>query len=376
MIYFIMFIMSILLLILSIKLKKYKIVRIILIILSLILPCILAALRGLSVGTDTSGYVYNLYKGAKSINTFEGMVSYSDFLYYSKDYAYLFVNYFISKSGLSFQVLLFIFECLIVMPIFLALKINSKDDKDIVLGMSIFYLIFYNLSLNMLRQSIAIAFVLLAFSIFKNRERNGQIIESCFSIIILLIGCMFHDTAIIAVLLFAIYWLFDCKKINNKFKYILFFILIGLSLGLIFFYKPILTYIGTSGIYPKALMYIKRFAIFDFNYLGTFRDLLLLLIVFLSKNIYKKNNENYLFIILLAAINALIGLLGTFISYADRIAYYSYFTISLLFIPLLFEKNRKINWQTITIIIFFILYWVIVILINNSNGTLPYVLYK
>lgn len=373
MIYLLMFLLSLVFMWSGFTLKKNKIIKRILIITSLLIPCIMAGVRGLTVGTDTSGYVWNLYSNAKNIEHFLGMISFSDWLYYSTDYLYLFITYIIGHNQLPFQLLLFVYEFLIVIPIFISLNLNKKNDKNVLFGMFLFYMTFYNLSLNMVRQSIAIAFTILSFSILKNKNIKHKNLLSLFT---LLIGYGFHDTALFSILIMILYLIFDNKKIKEGNKNIAFTLIICFSIIFVIFYNPILTIISSIGLYPKANMYLLKYSSFDFNYLGTFRNVILLISILNSKKMYIECNENYKFILLMAILNILFGFLGTFISYGDRIAYYLYYNILFVSVPILSGQSCKINIRIFLLSIFFIIYWLVVIFINNSNETLPYVLFN
>ena len=209
MIYLLMFFISLFFIWLGLSIKENKMIKKFFIVIGLIIPCLMAGFRGMTVGTDTSGYVWNLYINAKNIKHFSGMISFSNWLYYSKDYLYLLITYVIGHNNLSFQLLLFIYELLIVIPIFIALNVNKKDDRDILFGMFLFYMTFYNLSLNMVRQSIAISFAVLSFSILKNKNIKHRYLKS---FILLLIGYGFHDTSLFAILIAILYILFNSKK--------------------------------------------------------------------------------------------------------------------------------------------------------------------
>lgn len=373
MIYILMFLLSLFFMWLGFTFKKNKIIKFLLITIGLLIPCLMAGFRGLSVGTDTNGYVLNLYKNAKSIDHFSGIISFSKRLYYSTDYIYLFITYIIGHNQLSFQLLLFIYEAFIILPIFISMYMNKKDDKDVLFGMFLFYMMFYNLSLNMIRQSIAISFTILAFFIVKNEKIKYKNILSLF---VLLIGYGFHDTALFSILIMCLYLLFNNNRIKENNKKIMFSVIIFLCLLCVIFYKPVLSLISSLGIYSKADMYLHRYSSFDFNFLGTLRNVILLVIVLSFKKFYIENKENYIFILLITILNILIGLLGTFVTYADRISYYLYFTILFIYIPMLSPKTLKINPKLLIFIVFTVIYWFVVIFMNNSNETLPYVFFN
>ena len=156
-------------------------------------------------------------------------------------------------------------------------------------------------------------------------------------------------------------------------------LLIALCIVALILYKPLLLFIGNSGIYSKALLYLNTFSNFDIDYLGTLLNLIIIFTLALNKKDYKNMNLNYKFGLLLSILNLLISFMGTFITYVHRIAYYLYYIIIVNYIaPLSSSGSKKnyINVRTLLIISVFFVYWFIVIFLNNSNETLPYIIYK
>lgn len=375
MIYLIVFLISIFFISLGLKSSK-KLSKKILVFIGLLIPCVLAGLRNTTVGTDTGNYVLNLYKIAVNSVSFSSFVDISEKIYYSSDILYLLITYIFGKSQAPFQIVLFIYECLIIFPIYLSLKNSANKNQDILFGMLIFYFTFYNLSLNMVRQSIAISFFLLGFSYLKKGTISNY---KLLSFLFLLIAIGFHDTALFGLLIYVLYLYFNSKAIKEKKKILVGIVLTFLCILGVVFYNPLLSFIGNSGIYPKALLYLNSFSTFDIDYLGTLVNLIIIIIMILNKNTCKSMNLNYKFGLLVSILNLLISFMGTFITYANRIAYYLYYIIIANYISLLCSNNLKkgnIYIKTILVFIIFLMYWIIVIYLNNSNETLPYIIYK
>ena len=59
------------------------------VLIGLLIPCILAGIRNISVGTDTSGYVLNVYKIAISEQNIIEYFKTVNYWYLIKDYLYL-----------------------------------------------------------------------------------------------------------------------------------------------------------------------------------------------------------------------------------------------------------------------------------------------
>ena len=220
MIYLIVFFVSLIFLKLGFNKKFSRDIRKNFIIISLILPCLLAGARGLSVGTDTNGYIYDLFIKSQKIDNIFKFFEIADNLYLIKDYAYLIITFFIGKLSITwnFQLLLFVFEILIIFPLYFSLKKMSIKDSDIIFGFFIILFTFYNLSLNMVRQAIAISFFVSSISFFvKNDGKKSKIL----SLIMYLIAIEFHNTAFFMFPIFIVYKIMNSKKYSNRKKFFL-----------------------------------------------------------------------------------------------------------------------------------------------------------
>lgn len=370
MIYLLMFATSLTLMYLGLKSSK-KISKRILIFLSLFLPCLMAGLRNVSVGTDTNEYVYRAYNISNYSNSLIQFIRNSKWDTYRSDYLYMTLTWIICKLGFSFNFLLFIYECLIIFTLYLAIKRINKNNINLILGMFVFYLLFYNATLNMVRQSIAISFILLSFSYLYSSKGNK---ERFLSLLYTLIAIGFHSSAIICIPILLLYILYNNIKLRNKIYITI--LLVTLSILFLIFYKPILLFLGNSKIYKKAIEYLTVYSFFDINYTKIILNIFLLIFILISKKEYLNNKIDYEFGIMIGCINFIITLLGTFVHYADRISYYLFYLIILFYVtPIdLKKKNNKILMLSLLGIC--LAYWIYIILLKNVNNTLPYVFYK
>lgn len=123
-----------------------------------LVPAAVSGLRQLSVGTDTSGYVRELFLSAAQPGTSLGsfLLEYGDRF----EPGYLMLCYVVGLTG-SFHFFLFVMELLTVGSVLVALAIHFRG-----VGLAAAYLAYllmhYNESLNMMRQSLAMSVVLLA----------------------------------------------------------------------------------------------------------------------------------------------------------------------------------------------------------------------
>ena len=373
MFYIAIFVISLFLLFLGLKINnKNKIVGKILIIIGLLIPCIIAGLRHYTIGTDTGGYVLNLYKVAQTSSSFNSFHALAKSLYNSSDIAYLLITYVFGRFNISFQLMLFLFEFLIIIPFYAALKKVKIHDYDIVLGMAIIYLVLYNQSLNMIRQAIAIAIFLLSFAIFMKAKDKKSIV---LSLVLLIVAIEFHDTVLYVTPLYVLYMILNSKKLSEKSKTIIVLTIVVLAAVFLAFHRQILLFIGNSGIYPKALWYLNRYSRFDIDYTGTMKNFFIMAVIFYKKDFFIEKGINYKFGILVAILNIIIAFLGTFISYSERIAYY-FMYLSIIFYVSIIPKQKKQELLLVALtVIVFIGYWIITILLNNGSQTLPYKLF-
>ena len=371
MIYLATFAVSLLFIYFGLK-QNNKILKWLFFVVGLAVPCVLAGLRDITVGTDTGGYVLNYYKIAATSDSFGSYMDTIKYNYASNDLIYSFISYVFGKSGLSFHALLFLVECLIVVPIFVAIRNYASDKKSVLLGMGIFYLTLFNMSLNMVRQSLAISFIVLAFSFLPKLVTKNK--KYWFLLIIsILIAIGFHNTAIVSILIFILYFILNTDKIPLKGKKIVSVFVVITALASLMFYRQILTLVGASGIYPKALAYIGNYSTFNFDYLGTALNFGILVMILLG---WQKKKD--IFLVVLSIVNVIVALLGSFITYSQRLSYYSLFILLFLYLPKLSEvllkkkDYRKVLYMLFCLFIF--VQWIVIILINNSHETLPYVL--
>lgn len=142
------------------------------------------ALRGATVGTDTQGYI----RGYNSIpNAFP---SFSVVDFFQEEVGYKILQCFFKKLGFSWQLFLAVVSVFIVYSFS---KFIYKYTANIFLGFFLYGTIgLFAMSMTGLRQTLAVACVLMAFMYFKERK----IIQY---IIFIIFACGIHYTALICI---------------------------------------------------------------------------------------------------------------------------------------------------------------------------------
>ena len=175
--------------------KKERYVGLLLLGFGLLLPCLFAAFRGLTVGRDVDTYIIDNFKYGQ----IEG-VSFSQFRKHVQlqipEFLFALLMYISCRIG-SIQFLLFIIQVLILVPLTYSI-VKTKSQGSIVLAFALYYLLFYNFSLSGMRQSIAMSFLSVAIVLLLDKKYLKSIFfvgvaqlfhSSVFLIVTMILGC-------------------------------------------------------------------------------------------------------------------------------------------------------------------------------------------
>jgi hypothetical protein len=181
--------------------------------IALLLPSILAGLRDYSIGGDISAYGNYWFRMSRYATKYIPFIT--DAHDYSIGYGYATLNFIVSRftdNSHWFYFILCLFELVVL---FLAL-IPFKDQIRVPYAFLIYFLLYYNDSLNNMRQFPAILILMVSYQFICRRKIVPFIIT-------VLLAMTFHATAIIGFLLYPLSWVAE-----GRFKkYILWLVAIG-----------------------------------------------------------------------------------------------------------------------------------------------------
>lgn len=159
-------------------------------IIAISLPSFFAAIRGTDVGVDVKTYAIYIYLAAgKSSNLTECIDNIKIYGLENVEFGYIILAYITTRIINSLQAFLFTTELLIILPVYIvAMKLKDRIAPHAV--MSCFLCIFYIATFNIMRQSIAAAWLLMAFTYLYEKKiiRGG---------VFCVFSCLFHRTSII-----------------------------------------------------------------------------------------------------------------------------------------------------------------------------------
>ena len=150
--------------------------------------CILG-FRSYSIGSDTSSYIEEYISG--------------DYFLRGVDVGFSYFNYWLHEIGLSPRLYLMAVSIIIILPVFAFISRYSQGNKSFPI---LLYLTIGNYAFNLtgMRQSIAVALVLIGLVMFDRIER--KLLKYIIMISSIFFAYMFHYSAIVCILLIPILW--------------------------------------------------------------------------------------------------------------------------------------------------------------------------
>lgn len=185
--------------------------------IALMIPCFLAAFRAETIGTDVRVYLIPMFENAKNAHGIADFFGRSWMQLYTRrsvasiEIGFSLLVYIVTKIFFSLYALQFFIQLLTIIPVWCALEKLSDylDKRIVVVGMIVYYAMCYNYSLNLMRQYIAIGFLVLSFSyLITGNKKNYAIFQA--------IAFSFHYAAISGLVIYVIYEYITGKFIPFK----------------------------------------------------------------------------------------------------------------------------------------------------------------
>lgn len=362
--------------------QRNKIVKNIFLWIGLLIPCFLAGFRADTIGTDVKVYVEPIYSAAKASKSIFDYFQHEWYLIWRyksvKDYeiGFTLLVYLVTKVFGSLSAVLFFIHLLIIVPIFKALEYR-RNRLSIWFGMFVFFALNYNVSLNMMRQWIAMAFLLYGSRYLIENKRLKY-----FYVVVL--AMMFHTSAIIGGIIYVIYNYVMSDSIRIKIRFRIGNTIFDMSaykviavtaasiiaLIVLSLIANILKYIGLSQFvgYINGNIYLVPNQILV-------RIPVILLFIINYRNIVRKNKEAPFWLTMLL-VDLVLSQLVSVNAYSFRIstffAEYSIISIPTMIKSIPSKGGRKLI-VSIIIILYLIFYWWFYFVFMGMHATVPYI---
>lgn len=340
-------------------------------ILAILIPSILAGLRDNSIGSDIEAYVTRLFEIAKNTT------SLSTFLNMSwVENGYTILIFGITYLTKDIHWILFFTE--LIMCVFLYLTAYDKRKYiPMWFVMLIYFGTFYNISLCLMRQGIAIFITMYALT---RMEKKQYLL----TFLLFILAIQFHSSAIVTLPMYILIYI-DKRKISLKTKTSLYVIIIFFLIIMIFSYNSVLKYLTYDlNILPtKYYDYLnsEKSEKFDINFTELLFKILWVVLYIVQMFVNNKNDEKYEFKSNIYFIFILIDFLTYPISFkilnASRMTLYYGIIGIILLIPYLtniFKKdlfNQTCGRSIIIGIVY--LYWFCTFILFKIYETYPYI---
>lgn len=328
--------------------------------ISIIILCLFAGVRADTVGIDVEWYALPEFNSALKNSSF--------FTYYitsNMDLLYALLIFISSRLSTDMGLLLFLSQLLVAMPIYVV-AYKKRDSQSMVLSMFIYDFLFFNRSLSVMRQSIACALLLLAYTCLEERKRKKFVLLCILSV-------FFHISSLIPILIFVVLEFIIKGKhsiIKKAFtagfaflvvmniSNIAYFFIYNLGVFSTFYYDRLAARISTAGL-----------SFFETVCRAAFVFIPILIMTYKGDKTYKKA---YYYLTVIGFILSFAALTS---EYLIRIGYYFQF-FYLLTLPSFIKRVSPRNGSKFILLSavcgLVLVYWYIIYIGWNWHGTMPY----
>ena len=313
-------------------------------VIAILIPSILAGLRASGIGTDTKVYIdWVFIANAYSNNISEAF----QFIQTSGiEPLYCLVNYIVTRFSSDLTIIYFVLTFIFLFfSYFGCVKMAKKLKFSFSFSYLILLMLFFNKSLNMCRQSLAMSICLFSLSYIISREWKKFFL--C-----MIIAFCFHRSVLLFI---PLYFLYNLNINKTKNKQIIKIVIISSIIFTSICFKPIIIILVDIGLLSeKYLNYVYIFGnTINVKLIEILAQLILLIIPFFFKEKlvkHSKYNEFLVFIMILAFATFLFGFSGSFL---QRISYYFSFT-SVVLIPQFISCCKRSKDKILVMLLIFI----------------------
>lgn len=346
--------------------------------ISVMALCLLAGMRAVGVGTDTRVYLMPVYEAAKRSHSIGEYLNSSFHAFtwttdYVKDMEPLFplLVLIVTKITGSLYCVQTILELCVILPLYVAVR----KDKNTSLGMAmfVFCMAFYNPSMNMMRQSIAMSLGVLGFEYWKNAEKKN-------SFICVIIAFLFHTSSLLILL---IYLLYDYivkgttlsitgNNVSKRNETPRMLISMGIGFVVMIMMSAIVSALSAVG-FGEYVSYVTGKLVFMPNQL-LIRIPQIILIIW-SYRYLRKDGEDISFFLVMEVYAVLFSQFTSVSGYGGRIAlYFAIFEVLVISQAMSALKPRKSGIIIRPLIIgYYMFYWWYYFVFVGAHQTVPYI---
>jgi hypothetical protein len=326
--------------------------------LSVLTLSLLAGLRTPVVGADTGGYPLDLVEYGATCNDIKDFFYYSEFVVYCQEIGYVSFVYAVTRFFSSFNIFLFITSFLVNACICYFLYWHSRKlEAPLWLMWLTYCFLFYNHTLTLSKQCIAISFGLIAYIYFIERKKFKGIVSQ-------VISFLMHYSS-----LFSITLLMPRIIKGTKLRIIILSSFVLIVFGGLYVLHSIISAI-------PLLDRFNRYTNQSEGDLAVFESLFRLLIIFWiilfqRYKLFLVNKQIISNILFLFVIEFEFFILNAIYNQAGRLSFYI-FPMYFVYIPFLLSRTKsRINFSLFYVLAL-LFFWSYTIIYQGSTMTYPY----
>ena len=336
-------------------------------VLSVLITVMLAGLRDYSIGTDVENYLNQRQFWASAIEA-ESVGEYLKFYFSLGLVEPLFALFLGSIAQLTgdFRLFLVLSHVVIVTCIYIgAFRLKHHARPELVL--MLFYLLYYNNSLNLIRQYMAMALVFAFFADLEERKFIRYFVA-------VLIAALIHTTAIISLIPLTIYLILYPQKEMEAASAARTIFVCGIVLVGVFFFIPLIKLAIQWGFFPKKYQYYFQDKL---SRLAMTRLLIRILeitgLILCYKKLRTHNNHLEFYLVNTVTFMALLEM-SRRIAHGQRIPLHFAFTniVTVSMLESCHEKKTERLVWTAMIVFLAAYYWYHTYVLGMGSETVPY----
>ena len=324
------------------------------IVLSTVLPILLAAFRGNLIGVDMSAY---FLPWAQNVKHYESFTLFCKNNVDSMEYLYYALIFYPVKFTNSLFLSLLVQQVLIMYGVIKMLfYFKDKYDIDVVFGFAIYLLLFYNESLCIMRQSIAVSFAFLSLINYTEKRYVSFFIIS-------IIAFFFHHSIISFTLILLIYDCLDKVISNIRIKLVLITVII-------FAFSSLSTIFEVLSVINISERFEARFSGAEENDGGFKTIAMYAILVFIPYLLFlfRKNKYEYKSIWFYPVLGFVLIVLAKQSVYLGRLSY-PFMGLVIITLPSVLSKNKILKYSIVLMLASF---WYYTNVMMDTWGTNNY----
>ncbi len=339
-------------------------------LISIAVTVLLAGLRDISIGIDTSNYYWGSWSNAMSL---KDMPLLDYVFYYLKSYGkfeplFIFLIGIVVRLTGNYQVFLTIVHLIIISCVYVgAFRMSKHASPELTLFL--FYLFYYGKSLNIFRQYMAIAILFAVVGYIEERKHFRYII-------FVIIATLIHNSGVVGLLPLLVFRILYPINVNKQVSYFRKVITCAAVVSGTMLFIPVFQFLINLGIISQRYQYyIDAEKASSYIVSVTFLVVEVIVILIFRKGFFK-NNTYTDFYVFSAFAFLMLYIMGTSLSYGNRIpAYFS--CINIVSVGMLINSQNMISNKTMVrwgIILVALVYWWYMYPYSNAARTMPYLL--